>query len=1147
MDKNTVAKHRTAVKDADMMMQSKTVFLAIGALGVLVPQTGLAVDGVSVTAHWEGYNDWTIGAYGTIWRHDLVDSEVVARRRLNAGPGRMAVLSHDGSRVAFLKRGTGKITVMSIGGADAREVATAHEEATLDWPDLDTVYFNFGSWDSTGSSLLRRVNVDTGDVEQVIDWSSRIWRFGIANDEIRAVARSTSGTTDGRIVTYELPGDGNFNPDNATDEPSCGEAIDPTGEFFLDGMHAHEGYDIRRWDTLEIVQSFLHTDAVSWGGPDSGPHHNRNGWSTNSQDWICGHIGWDISAYVDEPTGANQVLYGWKPEMQQRIVVTPNRRGIWEIDDPHFETHIFDSAGDFWVGTPPVPASLGLRAYWLFDAADLSADASGAHTLMNQGVIAGNGRVHEAAEFVAAEQDELRIVDAQLADGTPWKLANGRTEMTIAGWFKKTRVGAREYLLQKGSFVRDDHSFGVVVAPGAGDDDLCVELARYPHGATVDSARATHYCWEDQVAADTWYFFAVSLDVQRTLRIRIWDGTASTWLAPEQSFTLVEPPIFTDGDLVIGCGDWEGVSRCIDGALDDLRVFDYALSTADLDGLIAPTGCTEQGAMCCAAGNICDDLVGGSGCASGEACCGSAGACTVPACGDGLCSPAENCEADGCCAGHLLEDGISLCCGGTFVVGNCCDLEQCPDGEACLDNRCVAPILSPRAHWAMEAGALTVDSVGSNTLTLTDVGEQAGRRGGGAGFSAGTLSIADADLDPGMPLKSDGGAAELTVLGWLNRGRTGVFEYVLQKGDGVSNKLSLGLYFYDDDNLLCVEIGLPPGRESDDFCGGAALQSFRWYFFAATLAADGAASLRVWDDVAGQWLAEGLGQISGGVNIEDGQLRIGNGAWDSEQPFKGVLDEIRIYDYAMSADQVDRVRRRDLAGDNNPPAVDAGADMDGVSGSTVLGTDASASDPNDDLLVLTWSLVDGPGDALIASPHDLTTMVTFDLPGDYTFALVADDGELRSVDEVMVSVVPPPSIALVSPVGGEVWYVGSVQPIEWSAVDIDDVAILYSTDKGASWETVVGSVDASSPSWQSYPWTIPDTVSNECLVRLEGYFDRNNAVMSPAVFAIRPRPAAAPPSKIEDGCNCHSSGTSAPWVAALGLMALLRRRNRAKH
>jgi hypothetical protein len=79
---------------------------------------------------------------------------------------------------------------------------------------------------------------------------------------------------------------------------------------------------------------------------------------------------------------------------------------------------------------------------------------------------------------------------------------------------------------------------------------------------------------------------------------------------------------------------------------------------------------------------------------------------------------------------------------------------------------------------------------------------------------------------------------------------------------------------------------------------------------------------------------------------------------------------------------------------------------------------------------------------------------------------------------------------VISPNGGETWVAGSSHNITWtSASTIANVKIEYSTNAGASYTTII----ASTANDGSYPWTIPNTPSALCLVRVS---DASNATVN---------------------------------------------------
>ena len=74
-----------------------------------------------------------------------------------------------------------------------------------------------------------------------------------------------------------------------------------------------------------------------------------------------------------------------------------------------------------------------------------------------------------------------------------------------------------------------------------------------------------------------------------------------------------------------------------------------------------------------------------------------------------------------------------------------------------------------------------------------------------------------------------------------------------------------------------------------------------------------------------------------------------------------------------------------------------------------------------------------------------------------------------------------PSITVTSPNGGEDWGVATDQSIAWTANYSGSVNIEYSSDGGSSWLAVVSSISSQAG---SVSWTVPDTPSNTCYVRI---------------------------------------------------------------
>lgn len=92
-----------------------------------------------------------------------------------------------------------------------------------------------------------------------------------------------------------------------------------------------------------------------------------------------------------------------------------------------------------------------------------------------------------------------------------------------------------------------------------------------------------------------------------------------------------------------------------------------------------------------------------------------------------------------------------------------------------------------------------------------------------------------------------------------------------------------------------------------------------------------------------------------------------------------------------------------------------------------------------------------------------------------------------------------PSIAVISPNGGESWLEGETQNIVWETIGtIDNVKIEYSLDNGARWIEVA----AATANYGIYPWTVPATPSSRCLVRISNAATAAISDTSDATFSI---------------------------------------------
>jgi hypothetical protein len=96
-----------------------------------------------------------------------------------------------------------------------------------------------------------------------------------------------------------------------------------------------------------------------------------------------------------------------------------------------------------------------------------------------------------------------------------------------------------------------------------------------------------------------------------------------------------------------------------------------------------------------------------------------------------------------------------------------------------------------------------------------------------------------------------------------------------------------------------------------------------------------------------------------------------------------------------------------------------------------------------------------------------------------------------------------PSFVLIKPNGNETLYPGNTFTIEWNAANSTFIKAEYTYDDGLNWLPIADSLPAAG---NAYAWTIPNTPSNACRVRLTDMDNPLTFDISNAVFTIYPIP-----------------------------------------
>ncbi len=171
--------------------------------------------------------------------------------------------------------------------------------------------------------------------------------------------------------------------------------------------------------------------------------------------------------------------------------------------------------------------------------------------------------------------------------------------------------------------------------------------------------------------------------------------------------------------------------------------------------------------------------------------------------------------------------------------------------------------------------------------------------------------------------------------------------------------------------------------------------------------------------------------------------------------------------------------------------------------------------PSGTTRTIKWGRASSVGDVTIeystdnGSSWNLITPATsndgaydWDVPSDpSTECLVrvseASDNDPSAVSESTFTIFE--GFVVTSPNGGENWEVGTDHPVTWeSSGSLGDVRLELSTDNGASWSYIIDSTDNDG----SHLWTVSDSVSTQCLVRVSEATDGDPVDESNSTFSI---------------------------------------------
>jgi hypothetical protein len=376
-----------------------------------------------------------------------------------------------------------------------------------------------------------------------------------------------------------------------------------------------------------------------------------------------------------------------------------------------------------------------------------------------------------------------------------------------------------------------------------------------------------------------------------------------------------------------------------------------------------------------------------------------------------------------------------------------------------LEDRCLLSLVAAYS-FAEGSGTTVADSSGNgNTATISNATWAQGKYGGGLKFTGATNSFASIADVPALDLTN-----ALTLEAWvnpstLNSPDSNWVAAVAKDHPNSVNDISYALYAATGTSTPPAE-HLLVGNSDIGASGTTKLTLNTWTFLSTTY--DGS-SMKVY--VNGT-LVRTVTQ-SGSIAEVAAPLKLG-GDWSGEM-FTGILDEVRVYNSALTQTQIQTDMNTPI--DNIPPTVSLTAPSGGatVSGSSVI-VSANASD--NIAVANVQFLLDGAtlGGPVSTAPYQITWNSTTALNGQHTLTAKATDTAGNSTISAPVTVTvsnldtTPPTVSFISPGNGAT--VAGTTNLSVTASDNQAVASVQFQIDGTNF----GSPIMSSPytaSWDS--------------------------------------------------------------------------------
>jgi PKD repeat protein len=301
------------------------------------------------------------------------------------------------------------------------------------------------------------------------------------------------------------------------------------------------------------------------------------------------------------------------------------------------------------------------------------------------------------------------------------------------------------------------------------------------------------------------------------------------------------------------------------------------------------------------------------------------------------------------------------------------------------------------SHWPLDesSGTTAADIAGSYNGTLVNgpVWQPAGGR------IDGSLSFDGVDdrVDLGG-MDVEGGSGGMTIALWARVDGFAIADgRLISKATGVNSEDHYWMLSTINDTALRFRLRVG-GATTTLVTGTGQIAAGVWCHVAASY--DGA-TMRIYKDGVEVASTPASGAIATNAAV---MAALGNQpAGAGDRALTGRLDEVRVYNYALSASEIVDLANPGGPPPNGPPVADFTATPTSGEVPLAVDVDASASsDPDGDNLSYAWDFGDG------ASGSGVTANHTYTQAGSYTVRLTVSDGELTDTASQTITVTSEP-------------------------------------------------------------------------------------------------------------------------------------------